>query len=156
MNPGNDNNRTVWTGAFVWRRHWWLVLSWSVVAGCRFASAALLRWSVNFGQPRQQLLHLARQLWRFNVSRHYPNATPQLIHEEGGWDSWFSVFTLHNKKQQVGALVPGKLMNSWAQAGERWPRSAYCIVMANARSVTAPNKWHPDSERTGCHPIWPL
>jgi hypothetical protein len=27
MHADNDNNRTIWTGAFVWRRHWPLVLA---------------------------------------------------------------------------------------------------------------------------------
>jgi hypothetical protein len=38
--------------------------------------AALLARRGNLCQPRQQLFHLAWQLWRFHVSRHDPDATP--------------------------------------------------------------------------------
>jgi hypothetical protein len=39
MHPANDNNRHFWNGAFVWRRHWLLVLAGllfgiAVSAGC--------------------------------------------------------------------------------------------------------------------------
>lgn len=45
MIPANDNNRAIWTGAFVWRQHWPLVLAGvlfgiAVSAGCSLLIAS--------------------------------------------------------------------------------------------------------------------